>query len=149
MIPGNAFKPGQAPDSAKIPLYIFGTPIVLSYREGTTDDFTAADQDPPLSLITASKGPFSAGISAGPGVGGFGLRVDLIRNGVYGTLLVDTINADIVLSPLNIEYCPDTTEDTEETSLSVDLTSVESCPPASDVVEETSSPLSNLVTDEY
>lgn len=149
MIPGNAFKPGPAPASALIPAYLFGTPIIISYREGTTDDFDAVDQDPPLSLITVNKGPFSAEISAGPGVGGFGLRVDLIRNGVYGTLLVDTINADIELSPLNIEYCPDTTEETEELSASVDLTSVESCPPASVVVEDVGSPLSNLVTDDY
>ncbi len=143
MIPGNEFVL-VTPTDSRIPNYTLPFPIVLSYRDGI-DDFTPIEQAPPFTLEVVSMGEFEAQILAGTAGSGFGTRVELIRNGVYGALLVDTIHAAVdVISPF-VEYCPDTTEDTEETSLSVALTSVESCPPIGIISEETSSTLSNLV----
>jgi hypothetical protein len=147
MIPGNAFAVGQAPASALIPLNLFGFPVTLSYREGA-DIFNVEDQVPPFTLDVVSAGPLSATIEAGTGEDGFGFRVNLIRDGVYGTVLVDRINMERDIVDLDIEYCPDITEDTEESTSSVSLTSVESCPDTSVVTEETRvSILSNLVSE--
>jgi hypothetical protein len=147
VIPGNGFLIGSAPANAAIPNYVLPFNVSLSYREGE-EDFTPVAQDPPFTVVTRVKGNFSATVEAGSRGAGFGFRTNLIRSGVYGALLVDRINADVDVIALNVENCPDTTEDTGETSTSVDLTSVESCPPSLTVTEEVSqNVLSNLVTD--
>jgi hypothetical protein len=147
VIPGNAFLIGSAPASARIPNYVLPFDVSLSYREGE-DIFTPVPQDPPFTAVARILGNFAVTVEAGSRGAGFGFRTNLIRRGVYGTILVDRINADVdVIAPI-VEYCPDTTEAIDETSTSVDLTSVESCPPSSAVTADVSqSVLSNLVTD--
>jgi len=137
VIPGDAFAPGEAPTNAKIPTSHFPTPIVLAYREGV-DNFTIEDQDPPFSVEYEPVGDLSATIEAGQSLDGFGFRVNFIREGVYGTLLVDRINMDLTLSNLGIEHCPDITDEIEETSSPVIPTFIEDCPPLGVVTEETS-----------
>jgi hypothetical protein len=146
VIPGDKFVL-KTPAAARIPAYTIPVPIVLSYREGA-NIFVPVPQIPPFTADTLIMGDFEVDVLAGEQGFGFGFRTDIIRKGVYGTVLVDTLNLDRdVITPI-VEYCPDTTEDIAETSTAVALTSVESCPPSLTVVDDVSqSVLSNLVVE--
>jgi hypothetical protein len=135
VIPGDDFIVGPAPPSAQIPLALLGEPVVLSYRQGE-EVFDPEDPSSPITLISASTGPLSSQALLGPGTLEYGFRIELIREGVYGTLLVDTLIADIFVQSIESEGCPDITVAADETPVDVILDTVEVCPPAGIITEE-------------
>jgi hypothetical protein len=108
------------PIAGTAPLYPLST-VSLSYKEGY-QDFTPTIQDPPFSITTVKKGSLDADIVAGYNSSlGFGVRVELIRLGVYGTILVDSVL--LALHPLNVdeEHCPSPTPSFNELSAPVSV----------------------------
>lgn len=143
MIPGNAFL-GQAPE-AGVPVYLLPKKVILSYNEGA-QDFIPAAHVPPLTLVALLKGQFEAEIVSGYGTS-FGLRAELRRTGVYGSALIDSLHFNIAAIQLAVEYCPDVTNETIETSVPTTLTSEEACPHVTVPIEETSMPISAISSD--
>ena len=132
MIPaGTIYAPGgwllYTPNAGQVPAFMLGAPVVLAYKEGA-QDFVATAQEPPFDIDYIQRGSFDAAITAGFNDSlGFGVRVELRRNGVYGTILVDSVL--LTLHPLNVdvEHCPDPTPSLIETHALV-AASVEGCP---------------------
>lgn len=146
MIPSGGFLPGQSPARSGVPLRLLPKEIVLSYKEGA-EDFTPADRIPAFGIVQLVTGSFDAAILSGESGSQFGMRVELRRRGVYGTILVDRLEFDVAAIQLAVEGCPDTTEEVEETSTTI-LTSDEACPDVTVESEETSVTVSTYSSDD-
>lgn len=146
MIPSGGFLPGQSPARSGVPLRLLPKEIVLSYKEGN-QDFTPADRIPAFGIVQLVTGSFDAAILSGESGSQFGMRVELRRRGVYGTILVDRLEFDVAAIQLAVEGCPDTTEEVEETSTTI-LTSDEACPDVTAESEETSVTVSTYSSDD-
>jgi hypothetical protein len=140
VIPGNAFL-AQAP-SAGVPVYILPKPVVLSYKEGD-QSFTPVDRVPPFTMVALARGGFEAALLTGDGAL-FGTRAELRRTGIYGAILIDRLNFNVATIQLTVEHCPDVTQETDEASVPVVLTSEEACPRVTLPTEETSVPVLTL-----
>lgn len=137
MIPGNIFL-AQAP-TAGVPVYLLPKPVVLSYKEGD-QSFTPADRVPPFTMVALTRGGFEAALLSGD-TSPFGTRAELRRLGIYGAILVDTLNFNEATIQLAVEHCPDITQEVEESSAPVVLTSEEACPSVTMSTGETSMPV--------
>lgn len=146
MIPSGGFLPGQSPARSGVPLRLLPKEIVLSYKEGN-QDFTPADRIPAFGIVQLVTGSFDAAILSGESGSQFGMRVELRRRGVYGTILVDRLEFDVAAIQLAVEGCPDTTEEVEETSTTI-LTGDEACPDVTAESEETSVTVSTYSSDD-
>lgn len=147
MIPSGGFLPGQSPARSGVPLRLLPKEVVLSYREGN-QDFTPENRVPAFGIVDLVTGSFDAAILSGESGSVFGMRVELRRRGVYGTILVDRLEFDVAAIQLTVEGCPDTTEETQETSSAIALTSDEVCPRVTVPIEETSTPVSIISSDD-
>jgi hypothetical protein len=145
VIPAGGFLVGEPPTS-KIPNYPLPEAFVLSYRVGAID-FSPRERVPPFTAIVLTTGLFEGRLLSGEDSGEFGLRAELRRSGVYGTILFDRLDFDVAAIQLNVEGCPDTTDESEETSVPVALTGEEACPHVTVETEETSMPISVLSSD--
>jgi hypothetical protein len=145
VIPAGGFLVGEPPTS-KIPNYPLPEAFVLSYRSGAID-FTPRERVPPFTAVVHTTGLFEGALVSGEDSGEFGFRAELRRSGVYGTILIDRLNFELTAIQLAIEGCPDTTVESEETSVPMTLTSEEACPQVTVSTEETSMPISVLVSD--
>lgn len=143
MIPAGGFL-AIAPVGGTAPIYPLSATVVLSYHEGILT-FTPATQTPPFEVIYESSGAFTAEILAGSNGLQFGSRVELRRNSVYGTLLVDSILLEVRNFQIDIEHCPDTTVSFDEVSTAV-FSTEETCPLPQGFVDDTS--VTVLVTEE-
>lgn len=146
MIPSGGFLPGQSPARSGVPLRLLPNDVVLSYRQGV-QDFTPVDRVPPFAIVDLVTGSFDAAILSGESGSQFGMRVELRRRGVYGTILVDRLVFDVAAIQLSVEGCPDTTDEVEESSSSV-MTSDEACPDVTVESEETSQAVSIISSDD-
>jgi len=80
-----------------------------NYSDGASD-FTTIVRRVPFEVRTLSDGDFFAELTSGRNLRGvFGYNVEIERQDVYGTLLVDTITFNIAAIDLNIETCPHVT----------------------------------------
>lgn len=146
MIPAGGFLVGEPP-SSKIPNFPLPEVFVLSYRMGA-EDFTPRERVPPFVAVVLTTGLFEGRLVSGESGSEFGFRAELRRSGVYGTILIDRLEFDVAAIQLLIEGCPDTTVESEETSVPVALTSEEACPHVTVSSEETSMPILALASDE-
>lgn len=137
MIPGNIFL-AQAP-TAGVPVYLLPKPVVLSYKEGD-QSFTPVTRVPPFTMVALVRGGFEAALLSGD-TSPFGTRAELRRTGIYGAILVDTLNFNEATIQLTVEHCPDVTQEAVETSVPVVLTSDEACPRVTVPTGETSMPV--------
>jgi hypothetical protein len=145
VIPVDGFLLGQSPARSGVPVRLLPKEVILSYREGV-QDFTPASHVPPFEIVTLTTGSFTAGIVSGSNDSAFGLRAELRRRGVYGTILVDRLVFDVAAIQLLVEGCPDTTEEVEEASSTI-LTSDEACPDVTNESAETSQVVSIISSD--
>jgi hypothetical protein len=146
VIPAGGFLLGEAPIESNIPNYTVPKQVVVSYHEGIAD-FIAQERVPPFQAVALTRGLFTAAVVSGEREGLFGMRAELRRNGVYGTILIERLILNIATINLSIEGCPDITDETQETSTPVTLTSEEACPHITEATEETAMPISILTSD--
>lgn len=145
MIPAGGFI-AVTPPASKIPNYLFPKEVVLGYRQGV-QDFTPEDHVPPFEIVSITSGSFVAELLSGNSGSVFGVRAEVRRRGVFGTILIDRLVFDVAAIQLLVEGCPDTTVETEETASTIVLTGDEACPHVTVPIAETSMPVSITISD--
>lgn len=129
------------PPASRIPNYRFPKEVVLTYSEGAPD-FTPRERVPPFRIVAIAQGSFTADLLSGENGSEFGMRAEIRRTGVFGTILIDRLEFDVAAIQLAVEGCPDTTEEVEETASGIVLTGDEACPHVTVPIEETSTQVS-------
>lgn len=107
--------------------------FIGSYGKGETD-IIYPFENPNDTILPITEGEFSGNLVSGAAANGeYGFRVELIRVGIYGVVLIDafTVTPGILL---NQDTCV------------LDESTIEDCPPSSDMISE-SCPDANMVNE--